>query len=208
MGVGWKNCLIKSFMMWTPLNKYYDEQFKLDEVSGTRETHRHRYEDNIKVDFTEIELRGYGLDSSDYGFCEHGNGHSGNKERGEFDNLKDYSLLNVGCVHGVRQLQTISQLNKERPALCHLLYYFIITAQHVSDVNTSIFRSLRLICWVISWVVLIWFNVCWCYGVVRLGWCGIRMQASACIRIPHHTTPAKPQRNTNTHRTRTIQPMK
>ena len=31
---------------------------------------------------------------------------------------------------------------------------------------------------------------------------------SAFIRIPHHTTPAKPQHNTNTHRTRTIQPMK
>ena len=26
--------------------------------------------------------------------------------------------------------------------------------------------------------------------------------------IPHHTIPAKPQRNTNTHRTRAIQPMK
>jgi len=26
--------------------------------------------------------------------------------------------------------------------------------------------------------------------------------------VPHHTTPAKPQRNTNTHRTRAIQPMK
>jgi len=36
---------------------------------------------------------------------------------------------------------------------------------------------------------------------------GIRMQAEACIRIPHHTTPAKPQRNTNTHHTRAIQPM-
>jgi len=45
-----------------------------------------------------------------------------------------------------------------------------------------------------------------CFGVM-LWWCGIRMQASACIRIPHHTTPAKPQLNTNTHRTRTIQPM-
>ena len=40
--------------------------------------------------------------------------------------------------------------------------------------------------WVISWVVLFWFDVCWCYVVVRLGWCGIRMQAEACIRIPHH----------------------
>ena len=64
----------------------------------------------------------------------------------------------------------------------------LFTAQHVSDVNTSIIRSLRLIWWVISWVVLIWFDVCWCYVVVWLGWCGIRMQASACIRIPHHPT--------------------
>jgi hypothetical protein len=35
--------------------------------------------------------------------------------------------------------------------------WFIIslfTAQHVSNVSTSILRSLRLICWVISWVVL------------------------------------------------------
>jgi len=38
--------------------------------------------------------------------------------------------------------------------------------------------------------VTVWFDVCWCYGVVRLRWCGIRMQA--CIRITHHprrTTP-------------------
>jgi len=37
------------------------------------------------------------------------------------------------------------------------------------------------------------------YVVLWLGWCG----ASG-----YHTTPAKPQRNTNTHRTRAIQPMK
>ena len=78
---------------------------------------------------------------------------------------------------------------------CFIISLF--NAQHVSDVTTSILRSLRLICWVISWVVLFWFDVCWCYVVVWLGWCGIRMQASA-----------KPQRNTNTHRTRAIQPMK
>ena len=53
----------------------------------------------------------------------------------------------------------------------------LLNAQHVSDDNTSILRSLRLICWVISWVVLIWFDVCWCYVVVWLWWCGIRMQA-------------------------------
>ena len=57
----------------------------------------------------------------------------------------------------------------------------LLNAQHVSDVNTSILRSLRLICWVISWVVLLWFDVCWCYVVVWLGWCGIRMRASCFI---------------------------
>ena len=35
---------------------------------------------------------------------------------------------------------------------CFIISLF--TAQHVSDVNTSILRSLRLIWWVISWVVL------------------------------------------------------
>jgi len=61
---------------------------------------------------------------------------------------------------------TIDQLD----VTCFIISLF--NAQHVSDVNTSILRSLRLICWVISWVVLLWFDVCWCYGVVWLGWCG------------------------------------
>jgi len=60
---------------------------------------------------------------------------------------------------------------------CFLISLF--NAQRVSDVNTSILRSLRLICWVISWVVLLWFDACWCNVVVWLGWCGIRMQAEA-----------------------------
>jgi hypothetical protein len=62
----------------------------------------------------------------------------------------------------------------------------LFDAQRVSDVNTSILRSLRLICWVMSWVILLWYDVCWCYVVVWLEWCGIRMQVSTCIRIPHH----------------------
>jgi len=63
-------------------------------------------------------------------------------------------------------------------------YFFIslFNAQQVSDVNTSILRSLRLICWVISWVVLLWCDVCWCYVVVWLEWCGIRMQAEAVLQ--------------------------
>jgi len=44
-------------------------------------------------------------------------------------------------------------------------------------------------------------------GVV---WCGIRMQAEVVLQPAsgYHTTPAEPQGNTNTHRTRAIQPMK
>jgi len=96
----------------------------------------------------------------------------------------------------------------EPDVTCFIISLF--NAQHVSDVNTSIVRSLRLICWVISWVVLFKYDVCWCYGVVWLGWCGVSMQADAVLQPAsgYHTTPAKPQRNTNTHRTRAIQHMK
>jgi len=48
-------------------------------------------------------------------------------------------------------------------------------------VNTSILRSLRLICWIISRIVFLWFDVCWCYVVVWLGWCGIRMQVESIV---------------------------
>ena len=68
---------------------------------------------------------------------------------------------------------------------CFIISLF--NAQHVSDVNTSILRSLRLICLVISWVVLLWFDVCWCYVVVWLWWCGIRLQAEALVPQPAPT---------------------
>ena len=32
--------------------------------------------------------------------------------------------------------------------------------------------------------ILLWFDVCWRYGVVRLGWCGIVMQAEALVPQP------------------------
>ena len=49
-------------------------------------------------------------------------------------------------------------------------------AQHISNANTFIFRSLRLCVG-----ILLWLDVCWRYGVVRLGWCGILMQAEALV---------------------------
>jgi len=41
---------------------------------------------------------------------------------------------------------------------CYFISLFY--AQHVSYVKTSILRSLRLICWVISWVVLLCYDAC------------------------------------------------
>ena len=65
---------------------------------------------------------------------------------------------------------------------CFIILLF--NAHHVSNVSTSIFRSLRLICWVISWVVLLWFDVCWCY----------------CVSLHKDTTPPQPNHTvTPTH---------
>jgi len=84
----------------------------------------------------------------------------------------------------------------------------LFNTQHVSDVNTSILKSLRLICSVISWVVLLWFDACWCYVVVWLGWCGIRMQAEAIVLQPasgYHTTTTQHQHTSNhSHTTHAI----
>jgi len=83
------------------------------------------------------------------------------------------------------------QLYFQLDVTCFIISLF--NAQHVSDVNTSILWSLWLICWVISWVALLWFDVCWCYVMVWLGWCGILMQAS-------DTTPPQPNHTvTPTH---------
>ena len=89
-------------------------------------------------------------------------------------------------VHHLDSWIKIDQLD----ATCFIISLF--NAQHVSNVSTSILRSLRLISWVISWAVLLWFDLCWCYGVDPLGWCGIHMQTSACIRIPHHPSQTTP----------------
>ena len=52
--------------------------------------------------------------------------------------------------------------------------FLFFAAQHISNASTFIFRSLRLCVG-----RLLWSGVCWRYGVVRLGWCGMLMQAEA-----------------------------
>jgi len=105
-------------------------------------------------------------------------------------------------VHHLDSWIKIDQLD----VTCFIISLF--NAQHVSNVNTSILRSLRNICWVISWVVLLWYDVCGLAGVVwypDAGW----SSASACVQIPHNvtqwslhpdTTPPQPNHNvTPTH---------
>ena len=62
---------------------------------------------------------------------------------------------------------------------CFIISLF--NAQHVSDVITSILRSLRLICWVIWWVVLLCFSVGSCHVVVCLWWCVFPMRAESLV---------------------------
>jgi len=84
------------------------------------------------------------------------------------------------------------------------------TAQHVSDVNTSIFRSLRLL--VVLWCRLTWGVLVLCSGI-GCWWFGIRVQAVAVgdvvseCRLNHHVVvqPALRYHTTNNH-SRCIKP--
>ena len=50
-----------------------------------------------------------------------------------------------------------------------ILFHFLC-AQHVSDINTSITRSLRLFCWITTLVVLFFVR---CVLEIRSGWVGV-----------------------------------
>jgi len=78
-----------------------------------------------------------------------------------------------------------------------ILFHFLC-AQHVSDINISIIRSLRLFCWITTLVVLFLFR---CVLQFRCGWVGVVsvLKASACNT---ETTPTQPHRNSNIHRTK------
>ena len=79
-----------------------------------------------------------------------------------------------------------------------LILFHFLCAQHVSDVNISIIRSLRLFCWITTLVVLFLVR---CVLEFRCGWIGVVsvLQAEACNT---DTTPTQPHRNSNTHRTK------
>jgi len=89
-----------------------------------------------------------------------------------------------------------------------ILFHFLC-AQHVSDINISIIRSLRLFCWITILVVLFLVR---CVLEFPCGWVGVVsvLQAEAVLlpatRIPiqpnHTETPTQPHQNSNTHRTK------
>ena len=78
-----------------------------------------------------------------------------------------------------------------------ILFHFLC-GQHVSDINISIIRSLRLFCWITTLIVLFLVR---CVLEFRFGWVGVVsvLQAEACNT---DTTPTQPNRNSNTHRTK------
>ena len=75
--------------------------------------------------------------------------------------------------------------------MSHAILFHILCVQHVSDINISIIRSLRLFCWITTLVVLFFVR---CVLEFQCGWVGV---VSACNT---DTTPTQPHRNSNTHR--------
>jgi len=63
-----------------------------------------------------------------------------------------------------------------------VLFHFFY-AQHVSDINTSIIRSLRLSYCITTLVVCSCFDVCWSFGVA--GWGGIRVAGWSTPTLQH-----------------------
>ena len=78
-----------------------------------------------------------------------------------------------------------------------ILFHFLC-AQNISNINISIFRSLRLFCLITTLVVLFLVR---CVLEFRCGWVGVVsvLQASA---FNTDTTPTQPHRNSKTHRTK------
>jgi len=62
------------------------------------------------------------------------------------------------------------------------ILFHLLCAQHVSDINISIIRSLRLFCWITILVVCSWFDVCWRFGVE--GW---------SLQHGYHSNPTTPK---------------
>ena len=72
-----------------------------------------------------------------------------------------------------------------------ILFHFLC-AQHVSDINISIIRSLRLFCWITTLVVLLLVR---CVLQFRCGWVGVVSVLQLCFSLQHgyHSNPTTPK---------------
>ena len=72
-----------------------------------------------------------------------------------------------------------------------ILFHFLC-AQHVSDINISIIRSLRLFCWITTLVIL--FLVRWVLEF-QCGWVGVVSVLQLCFSLQHryHSNPTTPK---------------
>jgi len=78
------------------------------------------------------------------------------------------------------------------------ILFHVLRAQHVSDINMSIIRSLRLFCWITTLVVLFLVR---CVLEIRCGWVGV-VSVLQAETSNTDTTPTQPHRISNTHRTK------
>jgi len=79
-----------------------------------------------------------------------------------------------------------------------ILFHFLC-AQHVLDINISIIRSLRLLCWITILVVLFLVR---CVLEFRCCWVAVVSVLQAEAQLCTDTTPTQPHWNSNTHRTK------
>jgi len=79
------------------------------------------------------------------------------------------------------------------------ILFHSLCAQHVSDINISIIKSLRLFCWITTLVVLFLVR---CVLEFQCGWVGVVSVLQAEASCNTDTTPTQPHRNSNTHRTK------
>ena len=78
--------------------------------------------------------------------------------------------------------------------LLAILFHFLC-AQHVSDINISIIRILRLFCWITTLVVLFLVQCVLVFSWGVPGW-------SCALACNTDTTPTQLHRDSNTHRTK------
>ena len=73
-----------------------------------------------------------------------------------------------------------------------LILFHFLCAQHVSGINISIIRSLRLFCWITKLVVLVLVR---CVLEFRCGWVGMVpvLQAEAQLQHGYNSNPTTPK---------------